>query len=89
LVSSYFFEGTIYWSNGDERAHFEWMARIGCVGEIKGVGRRVYLAVDEASASNEDVRELAALYRRYCGDSSQLAELEKGRHGIFLEGSVG
>jgi hypothetical protein len=88
LDSPYFFEGTVYWSDGDERAHFEWMARIGCVGEIKGVGTRIYLAVDEAAASDDDVRELAALYRRYGGDSDQLAELAKGRRGIFLERSA-
>ena len=75
MASPYFFESTIYWSEGDERAHFEWMERIPCVQDVRGEGRRVFLTIDENAATADDLRELAALYRRYGGDEAQLAPL--------------
>jgi hypothetical protein len=73
LDSPYFFEGTTYWSPGDEDAHFQWMQRIGCVREVKGVGRRLFLDIATDRVSEADLRELQAIYRRYGGDLSQLA----------------
>jgi len=75
LVSPYFFEATTYWSEGDERAHFEWMQRIPCVQDVRGEGRRVYLTIAQSDVTEEDLRELKALYRRYSGDASQLNRL--------------
>jgi hypothetical protein len=72
LDSPYFFEGTTYWSPGDEDAHFGWMERIGCIREVKGIGRRLFLDIREP-LSEADLRELQAVYRRYGGDLSQLA----------------
>jgi hypothetical protein len=75
LDSPYFFEGTTYWSDGDERAHFEWMERIPCIRDVRGEGRRVYLDIADDEVTSDDLRELQALYRRYSGDSSQLNRL--------------
>ena len=75
MDSPFFFESTTYWSDGDERAHFEWMERIPCVQDVLGEGRRVFLKIDESAATADDLRELAALYRRYGGDEAQLARL--------------
>lgn len=84
-MSNYFFENTIYWSEGDEKAHFQWMAQIGCIREVKGIGSRVYLEIDEVGVSDLDACELAAIYRRYGGDLTQLASLAEGRSGLFLD----
>ena len=75
MVSPYFFEGTTFWSDGDETAHFEWMQRIPCVREVRGEGRRVYLTIAENEVTADDLRELGALYRRYGGDAAQLTRL--------------
>ena len=75
MDSPYFFESTRYWSQGDERAHFEWMERIPAVQSVRGEGRRVYLSIAEGGVTAGDLRELEALYRRYGGDLSQLARL--------------
>ena len=75
MASPYFFEGTTYWSEGDERAHFEWMQRIPCVRDVHGAGRCVFLTIEESAATDGDLRELAAVYRRYGGDAAQLARL--------------
>lgn len=75
LSSPYFFESTVYWSQGDETAHFAWLARISCIREIKGSGIRVYLHIVDSSVTDDDFRELIAVYRRYGGDIHQLAQL--------------
>jgi hypothetical protein len=76
LDSPFYFEGTTYWSEGDERAHFEWMQRIPCVRDDTGAGTRVFLTIDEDAVTADDVRELDALYRRYDGDNAQLLRLD-------------
>jgi hypothetical protein len=76
LDKSFYFEGTRYWSQGDEQAHFGWLGRISAIRGVRGEGRRVYLDVDLLSVTNDDVRELEAIYRRYGGDLSQLNELK-------------
>ena len=75
MASPYYFEDTTYWSDGDERAHFEWMQRIPSVRDVRGEGRRVYLTIAEDEVTADDLRELKALYRRYSGDASQLSRL--------------
>ena len=75
MDSPFYFEGTIYWSEGDERAHFEWMQRIPCVRDVRGEGTRVFLTIDEEAVTADDARELDALYRRYGGDKAQLVRL--------------
>ena len=77
MDSSFFFEQTTYWSEGDEQAHFSWLAHISSIRSVKGVGSRLYLEIDTGALSAEDLRELNAVYRRYEGDISQLAGLNK------------
>lgn len=84
MDSSYFFDATTYWSEYDEQVHFDWMRRVACVRDVRGVGSRVYLDVDEAAANDEDVRELIAVYFRYGGDLRQLLKLAEGRPAVFL-----
>ena len=72
MDSRFFFESTMYWSEGDERAHFEWLERISCVKEVRGKGNRVYLQIDEAELEGSNLQELHAVYRRFGGDRSQL-----------------
>jgi hypothetical protein len=76
LDSPFFFESTTYWSDGDERAHFDWLAQIGCVREVRGEGKRVILEIDRDCVTADDARELNAIYRRFDGDLKQLEALE-------------
>jgi hypothetical protein len=80
LDSPFFFDGTVYWSEGDERAHFEWMQRIPCVQDVRGQGTRVFLSIEEDEVTANDLRELNALYRRYGGDTAQLARLNGSKN---------
>lgn len=77
MDSPYFFEGTVYWSEGDERAHFEWLGRIPSIKKVWGAGRRVYLDIETASIGRRDMRELIGVYRRFGGDLAQLAALQE------------
>ena len=77
MGSPFFFEGTRYWSPGDEKAHFDWMQSIPCVRDVQGEGVRVYLYIDLDAVTVADIYELDALYRRYGGDRDQLARLKE------------
>lgn len=77
MDSPFFFDNTLYWSEGDERAHFEWLDRIVAVREVKGRGARVYLHIDAGTVTRDDVVELEAIYRRYGGDLEQLRDLKE------------
>ncbi|CAA9489909.1 MAG: hypothetical protein AVDCRST_MAG44-149 [uncultured Sphingomonas sp.] len=76
MVSPFFFEATVYRSKVDERAHFEWMQRIPCVRDVRGQGRPVFLTIAEDEVTEDDLRALSALYRRYGGDAGQLGRLD-------------
>lgn len=77
MDSPFFFEDTVYWSEGDEAAHFEWLARIKTIKRVYGVGSRLYLEVNSDALSYEDILELKAVYRRYAGDLKQLGSLKE------------
>ena len=76
MDSPFFLENTLFYSEGDERAHFEWIERIGCIRNVQGHTTRLYLNVDTAMVSRSDYWELVALYRRYGGDLEQLKALD-------------
>jgi hypothetical protein len=77
LDSPFFFEGTTYWSQGDERAHFDWLGKIASIRDIRGQGRRVFLTIDRSALTAQDLDELNAVYRRYGGDLKQLEIIEE------------
>ncbi len=80
MDSPFYFDSTVYWSEEDERAHFEWMQRIPCVRDVQGRGTRVFLTIAEGDVGANDLRELTALYRRYGGDSAQLDRLSGSKN---------
>ena len=77
MASPFYFESTTYWSDGDERAHFEWLERIPAIRSVRGEGLRVYLEIDQSIVGGNDLRELEAVYRRFGGDLGQLARLKE------------
>ena len=77
MDSSFFFDGTVYWSEGDEQAHFDWLRRIPCIHDVKGRGTRLFLSIEAQAMTDQDFRELVAVYRRYGGDLDQLNALKE------------
>ncbi|MBN4958123.1 hypothetical protein [Stenotrophomonas maltophilia] len=74
----------VFFSQQDERFFFEWIGRIGCIGNVVGRGDVIYLSLDPDAVLEEDVWELAALFRRYRIPLAQLRTLEAGRYSRAL-----
>lgn len=70
----------IYYSRGDERAFFEWIRRISCISEFVGAGDTLYLHVRRTRISDENLRDLLALFNRYEVAMKQLAQFESPRN---------
>lgn len=65
-----------YGSPGDERAFFEWIARIRCIRRFWGSGPELYLEIPRRRISDACLRELLALFQRYDVPMAQLAQFE-------------
>ncbi|MDR6145622.1 hypothetical protein QE363_001415 [Sphingomonas sp. SORGH_AS870] len=56
------------------------MEQIACIRSVKGVGRRVFMDIDQSTVTVTDLEELIAIYHRYGGDLTQLTALSEGGH---------
>jgi hypothetical protein len=65
-----------YYSQGDERAFFEWLERIPCVSKLNGEGEELHIHVTGSRVTQGSLRELIAAFRRYGVSMPQLARLE-------------
>jgi hypothetical protein len=65
-----------YYSQGDERAFFEWANRIPCIRKVEGLGQELHLHVRGRRVSETCLRELIALFYRYQVPMKQLAQFE-------------
>lgn len=65
-----------YYSQGDERAFFEWLKRIPCVTQLGGEGQELHIHVARSKVTLSSLRELIAAFRRYGVSMQQLAQLE-------------
>ena len=65
-----------YYSQGDERAFFEWLKRIPCVTKLVGEGDELHIHVARSKVTLSSLRELIAAFRRYGVSMQQLAQLE-------------
>jgi hypothetical protein len=61
-----------YYSPKDEDMFFEWISRIPCIIKWDGIRDELYLYVKAKKISNENLRELLALFYRYKIDMKQL-----------------
>ena len=61
-----------YYSSTDEDMFFEWISRIKCIATYDGVRDELYLYINTKRVSNENLRELLALFYRYKIDMKQL-----------------
>ncbi len=61
-----------FFSRRDEDAFFEWAKKIKSIKLIKGVGDKIQLYVGKQEISNEDFRDIIALFNRYKVDMKQL-----------------
>jgi hypothetical protein len=60
----------------DERAFFEWLERIPCVGSFQGEGSDQLVVRLKRGPDDDDLRQLLALLFRYGAKLDQLAKFE-------------
>ena len=61
-----------YYSYRDEDIFFEWISRIKCIIKFDGIRDELYLYIKNKRLSNENLRDLLALFYRYKIDMKQL-----------------
>ncbi len=57
----------------DEDAFFEWIKKIECIEDVKGVGRELYFYIACDDLHDRDLIDLIGLFYRYKKDMKQLA----------------
>lgn len=66
-----------FFSQNDEAAFFEWIAKISSVKKFEGRGFSIFLYVDSETLSEEGLRDLIALFRRYNISMKQLSVFDR------------
>jgi len=61
-----------FYTHNDETLCFEWIQKISCIKDYKGVGRALHLFVSSSDIANEDLLDLIGLFDRYGFDMQQL-----------------
>jgi len=54
-----------FFSQGDERAFFEWLDKLPFVERYEGRGRTLYISINSLAVDEDGLREMLALFRRY------------------------
>jgi hypothetical protein len=73
-----------YFSSGDEAAFFSWLQAIPGVIAVKGCGRELHIQLRSKRLSAQSLRELIALYLRYSGNLSELAQFENSSNSSWF-----
>ena len=73
----------IYFSNGDENAFFSWLKAIPAIERFEGAGRDLNISVREL-ISDDDLRNIIALFKRYNIDMRQLAVFKNESNQMWV-----
>jgi hypothetical protein len=76
-------EGVVFYHPYDERAFFEWLARIPCVASYD-VGEVIL----KRRPGQDDLRQLLALFHRYGVDMRQLAKFESAKNRSWFSDPI-
>lgn len=76
--------GVMFYHASDERAFFEWLARIPCVKCYHGDGNRGLVVDLKRRPGQDDLRQLLALCHRYGVDMRQLAKFETEKNRAWF-----
>ena len=61
-----------FYTQNDETLLFEWLNKIKCIKQIKGIGRELHLLIVSKNISNNDLLDLIGVFSRYKFDIKQL-----------------
>jgi hypothetical protein len=68
--------GVVFYHQSDERAYFEWLARIPCVASVKGEGASGLVVRLKRRPGQDDLRQFLAIAHRYGLDMRKFAKFE-------------
>lgn len=74
-----------YYSPSDEAAFFGWLQSIPGVIRVHGQGRELVIELRSKRLSASSLRELIALYRRYEGNMSELAQFANASNSAWFQ----
>ena len=70
-----------FFSQRDEAAFFNFLKELACVESVRGEGRSIQINVDRSKMSDDDLRDIFALFSRYNVDLKQLRNIiDEDRH---------
>jgi hypothetical protein len=72
---------TLFFSQLDEGALFEWLKKLPCVSKFEGKGDTLSIRILESRVDEYALRELLALFQRYRIDMRQLSVFDKRDFG--------
>ena len=75
--------GPTYFSQGDEKAFFDWLQSISCIEEVEGDLRDLHIILKRLP-SDADLRELVALLYRYRINMRPLATMRTPRNSRWF-----
>ncbi|MBA0100985.1 hypothetical protein WH218_18295 [Stenotrophomonas indicatrix] len=73
-----------FFSQQDEGFFFEWIGRIGCIENVVGRGDTIYLDLEPNEVLEDEVWEIAAVFRRYRIPLAQLRALDRDGYSRVL-----
>jgi hypothetical protein len=76
-----------FFSPNDEQAFFKWMGALSCVKAFAGRGDTIYLTVDKSLVDDDALRELLALFHRYCIGMEQLRVFDRPEFAEWFRNS--
>ena len=80
LMLTHMDTGVRFYHASDERAFFEWLARIPCVKSYAGDGKRGLVVHLKRRPGRDDLWQLLAICYRYGVDMRQLAKFETAKN---------
>jgi hypothetical protein len=74
-----------FYSQNDESAFFEWIAKIRVIKKWEGVGDEIHIYLQKTIVSKTAIRDLTALLYRYKIDMSQLQQIVNDKNITFFK----
>jgi hypothetical protein len=74
-----------FYTTSDEELFFEWLKKIECIKEFKGIGRELHLHILSKKISDNDLLNLMGIFDRYKFDSQQLRIFINENNKEFFE----
>ena len=54
-----------FYAQNDEHNFFEWLKKLSCINDIKGIGRELHLYVSSNDIPFDELQDLYSIFKRY------------------------